>query len=98
MIYDIINLIHKGDDFILICPKCGSDNTRIEVVNTIHLKRKRNWFYWISCLWMIDILLWIGMFLPRLIFQLLKGKTYKTTNKIEKHLICNDCGYNGKIK
>jgi len=81
----------------LNCPKCGSDNTRIELINTSQFKRKRSWFYWIFFVW-IDILLWIGMFLPRLIFQLLKGKTYKTTNKIEKHLICNDCGYNGKIK
>lgn len=81
----------------MICPKCGSENTRVEVVNTIHLKRKRSWFYWLFFVW-IDILIWIGLFLPRLIFQLLKGKTYKTTNKTEKHLICNDCGYNGKIK
>lgn len=81
----------------MICPKCGSENTRVEVVNTIHLKRKRSWFYWLFFVW-IDILIWIGFFLFRLIFQLLKGKTYKTTNKIEKHLICNDCGYDKKIK
>lgn len=82
----------------MICPKCGSDNIRIEVVNTIQLKRKRNWFYWICGLWIIDMFLWIGFFLFRLIIQLLKGKSYKTTNKIEKHLICNNCGYDGKIK
>ena len=93
----ILYYLYKGDDFILICPKCGSENTRVEVVNTIHLKRKRSWFYWLFFVW-IDILIWFGFFLFRLIFQLLKGKTYKTTNKIEKHLICNDCGYNGKIK
>lgn len=93
----ILYYLYKGVDFVVICPKCGSENTRVEVVNTIHLKRKRSWFYWLFFVW-IDILIWFGLFLPRLIFQLLKGKKYKTTNKIEKHLICNDCGYNGKIK
>ena len=93
----ILYYLYKGVDFIMICPKCGSENTRVEVVNTIHLKRKRSWFYWLFFVW-IDILIWFGFFLFRLIFQLLKGKTYKTTNKIEKHLICNDCGYDKKIK
>lgn len=82
----------------MICPNCGSENTKVELVNTIHLKRKRNWFYWICFIWIYDLFLWIFFFLPRLIIQLLKGKTYKTTNKIEKHLICNNCGYDEKIK
>lgn len=81
----------------MICPRCGSENTRIELVTTSQLKRKRSWFYWLFFVW-IDILIWIGLFLPRLIIQLLKGKSYKVTTKTEKHLICNSCGYDEKIK
>lgn len=82
----------------MICPKCGSENTRIELVNKVFIKKKRNWVYWVCCLWAYDIFLWILFFLPRLIIQLLKGRSYKTVNKTEKHLICNDCGLNKKIK
>lgn len=91
----MINL--KGDD-IMICPKCGSENTKIELVTTSQLKRKRNWFYWVCFIWVYDLLLWIFLFLPRLIIQLLKGKKYKITSKTEKYLVCNSCGYNQKIK
>lgn len=86
----------------MICPKCGSENTRIELVNKVSIKKKRNWVYWICGLWIIDVILWIGFFFYRLIFGLIlrifKGPSYKTINKVEKHLICNDCGYNKKIK
>lgn len=82
----------------MICPKCGSENTKIELVTKSQLKRKRNWFYWICFIWVYDLILWVLFFLPRLIIQLLKGKSYKITNKTEKHLICNNCGYDKKIR
>lgn len=79
------------------CPKCGSENTRVEIINETHIKRKRNWVYWICCLWLIDIMFWMLFFLPRLILQLFKGKEYKMVNKQKKMLICNSCGYTKKL-
>lgn len=80
------------------CPKCGSENTKVELINKVKVKRKKNWFYWICFIWVYDLFLWVFFFLPRLILQLFKGKSYTTKNKTEKHLICNNCGYTGKIK
>lgn len=86
----------------MICPKCGSENTRIELVNKVSIKKKRNWVYWICGLWIIDMFLWFFFFLYRLIFGLIlrifKKPSYKTITKTEKHLICNNCGLDKKIK
>lgn len=79
------------------CPKCGSENTRIELINEVQLKRKRNWIYWIFGLWMFDFLIWLFFFLPRLIIQLLKGKKYKTVNTQKKVFICNSCGHSENL-
>lgn len=79
------------------CPKCGSENTRIELVNEVQLKRKRNWIYWIFGLWMFDFLIWLSFFLPRLIIQLLKGKKYKTVNIQKKVFICSSCGHSENL-
>lgn len=79
------------------CPKCGSENTRVEIINETHIKRKRNWVYWLCGLWLIDIMFWMLFFLPRLILQLFKGKEYKMVNKQKKMLICNSCGYTKKL-
>jgi len=79
------------------CPKCGSENTRVEIINETHIKRKRNWVYWLCGLWLIDIMFWMLFFLPRLILQLIKGKEYKMVNKQKKMLICNSCGYTKKL-
>lgn len=79
------------------CPKCGSENTRVEIINETHIKRKRNWVYWICGLWLIDIVFWMFLFLPRFIIQLFKGKEYKIVNKQKKMLICNSCGYTKKL-
>ena len=82
----------------MICPKCGSEDTRIELVNNVSLKKKKNWIYWLCGLWILYLLLWIGFFLFRLIIKILKKPSYKVKNKAEKYLICNHCGYSEKIK
>lgn len=84
------------------CPKCGSSNTNIQIVNEVTLKRKHNWVYWLCCFWLVDIFLWILFFGYRLILAIIakifRGTKYKTINKEHKMLICQDCGYTKKIK
>lgn len=79
------------------CPKCGSDNTRVELVTTNKIERKKNFLYWIFFVW-FDVVIWILFFLPRLIIQFLKKDKTTIVSKTEKHLVCDNCGYSVKIK
>lgn len=75
------------------CRKCGSANTSIQAVTETKTKGK-GLMYWIFWVW-FDFLIWIFMFLPRLIIGLLSKS--KVTSKTYKMAICQSCGYSWKL-
>ena len=99
------------------CPKCGSENVAVQTMqenvgSTTVTKTKSKYkeaghsvWWWIfigSWWWMIDIFLWIFLFIPRLIAHAGRKRNYKgksqsvstTENKIEYKTLCTcqNCG------
>ena len=78
----------------MTCPKCGSENVDVQLVQettgkttktkskTKSVSQKGHGCLWWICIgwwwWMIDMLFWCVAFIPRLIIQSLKGRKDKT--------------------
>lgn len=71
------------------CPKCGSANVSIQAVTTVKNK-KHGIMYYICFIWLFDLLIWIFLFLPRLIIQMLKKN--KVVSKTRSVAVCQNCG------
>ena len=108
----------EGNQGAKRCPKCGSTNISFQVMQentgsttltstkSKYKEKGHGCLWWIfigSWWWMIDLCLWIFLFIPRLIIQLCKKKKYKgtsnsvsqTVNQITYKSICQcqSCGH-----
>jgi predicted nucleic-acid-binding Zn-ribbon protein len=79
----------------MTCPKCGSENINVQMVSEVKAK-KSGLIYWLCCLWVVDLLLWAFLTLPRLIVQIFKPKKYKS--KTYSEAVCQNCGHHWKAK
>lgn len=77
----------------LVCKKCGSENIQVQKIAT-QVKKKKGLMYW-SVGWIIDLMLWIFLTLPRLIIQMFKPS--KTVTKTDTVAVCQNCGNDWKI-
>ena len=66
------------------CPKCGSENVTVQVVNETELKEKKHGF--------------LFLFFPALIVKIFAPKKYKTVNHQKKIAVCHECGKSWKVK
>ena len=80
------------------CPKCGSSNVNVQMVSESKLKTKHHGIlYWICCVWIFDLLLWIFLTIPRLIVAIFGGKKQKLVTKHRSVAVCQSCGNNWKV-
>lgn len=100
------------------CPKCRSTNIDIQVMQentqskTItktkskYKERGHGCLWWLIIgwwWWVIDLMLWVSLFFPRLVIQLFKKRKYKGKSKsvsttknnytYKSFCFCKDCGY-----
>lgn len=83
-----------------VCPKCGSTNINLQVVNKVTLKNKHHGVFWWICIgWWYVPFMWLVFTVPKLIIKLfgLGHKKYKTVNKEEMKAVCQSCGYSWEI-
>lgn len=81
------------------CPKCGSENVTVQVVNETELKEKKHGFLWWLCVgWYWVPLKWLFLFFPALIVKIFAPKKYKTVNHQKKIAVCHECGKSWKVK
>ncbi|MDL2257877.1 hypothetical protein LJC42_01780 [Eubacteriales bacterium OttesenSCG-928-K08] len=78
----------------MICPKCKNTNVTVQAVTEIK-KKRHGWAYWVFFGWLFDMLLWIFLFLPRLIIQIFKRE--KTVSKIKSRAVCQTCGHSWDV-
>lgn len=78
----------------MICKKCGSENVNIQKVSVTKRKRK-GLGYWLLFGWLIDIVLWMCLTIPRLLIAMFVPKKTKTT--VHTEAVCQDCGYSFKV-
>lgn len=79
---------------IMLCPKCGSENVTIQVVNEIKLKNAHHGCFWWLCVgwWWLPIK-WLFFTYPALIFKLFSAKKQKAVNKQKSIKVCQSCGH-----
>lgn len=102
----------------MICPKCGGSNVDVQLCqenqgSTSVTKTKSKYkqkghgcLWWLLIgwwWWMVDLILWICFFFPRLLVQIFKKKKYTgestsatvTKNKVQYKSVClcKDCGH-----
>lgn len=80
------------------CPKCDSNNIKIDIVVKHQVKRKRkSLLYWLFIGWFVEPLLWIFLTMPKLIYELFKPKKYNVKTQAEKIAVCQNCGHTWKV-
>ena len=81
------------------CPKCGSDNVNVQVINEVEIKNKRhNILWWIFVgIWWIPIK-WLFFTLPALILKLFGHKKQKVKNIQKTMCTCQQCGNTWETK
>ena len=102
----------------MTCPKCHGTNVRVETfqeqrgsATTVHTRSKykeagHGCLWWLLIgwwWWIVDLMLWIFLFIPRALLHLGRRKTYKgrattvsaTVNDISYRTVCTcqDCGH-----
>lgn len=84
-----------------ICPKCGSNNTTVQIVNKVMIKNKHHGlFWWLIIGWWFVPIMWMIFTIPKILIKLfgLGHKKYKTINKEMQKVICQNCGHSWKVK
>lgn len=79
----------------MVCKKCGSSNVSVQAVSHVNTKKK-GILYWLFIGWWFELLMWIFLTLPMLIFKLF-GRSKKVKTKVKSHVVCQDCGYQYQI-
>ncbi len=80
------------------CPKCGSENVNVQVVNEIQLKNQHHsiiWWLFIGCWWVP--IKWIFLTLPAFIVKLFGHKKKKIKNITHSKAVCQSCGYTWNV-
>ena len=75
------------------CPKCGSENVNVQIVNEVELKNKHHGlFWWIFVGWWWIPCKWLFLTLPAFIFKLFGRKKQKVKNIQKSICVCQQCG------
>lgn len=79
------------------CPKCGSENVNVQVVNEQKLVTKHHGIIWWICVgwWWIPVK-WLFLTVPALFAAIFIGKRKKIKNKTKTIRVCQNCGYHWK--
>lgn len=107
----------------IVCPKCGSSNVDIQlhqenqgsttITNTKSKYKQKGhsilwWIFIGSWWWLVDIFLWIFLFVPRLLAKIFRKKKYvgkstsvATTKNVVAYksvCLCKNCGNHWEVK
>lgn len=81
------------------CPKCGSENVNVQVINEVELKNKHHgFFWWILWGWYWVPIKWLFLTLPALILKLFGHKKQKVKNIQKTMCTCQNCGKTWETK
>lgn len=78
----------------MVCPKCGSSNVSVQVVNEVQIKNKHHgFFWWLFVGWWWLPIKWLFLTVPALIVKIFSRKKQKVINKQKSVCICQACGH-----
>jgi uncharacterized Zn finger protein len=79
------------------CPKCGSNNVSVQVLNDVVLKEKHhNVLWWIFVGWWWIPVKWLLFTVPALFAALIGHRKYNAVNKKVTMCACQNCGHTWK--
>lgn len=79
------------------CPKCGSENVNVQVVNEQKLVTKHHEIIWWLCIgWWWILFKWLFLTVPALLAAIFIGKRKKIKNITKTMRVCQNCGYHWK--
>lgn len=82
----------------MLCPKCGSSNVNIQVINETILKNKHHEIlWWLFIGWWWVPVKWIFLTIPALLAKIFIPKRQKAVNRTIKKAVCQNCGYTWDI-
>lgn len=82
----------------MLCTKCSSDNTQIQMLSeTITKRKRRGLLYWLLIGWWLELILWFCLTIPRFLIALFIPKRTKTINRNFKVVVCQKCGHSWEI-
>lgn len=82
----------------MTCPKCGSENVNVEMMQDIKIKNKhKGVLYWLFIGWWWVFIKWIFFTLPTLIIAIFKPKKQKVKTTNYKMCVCQSCGNSWKM-
>lgn len=77
----------------MTCPKCGSENVNVQLVNEVTLKNQHHGvIWWLFIGWWWIFVKWLFFTLPALIFAIFGRKKQKVVNKAVSKFVCQNCG------
>lgn len=82
----------------MTCPKCGSNNTNVQMVTDTELKDKHHGIvYWLLIGWWLHPLLWFFLTVPMILGKLFGNKKQKVVTKHKSVAVCQDCGHHWNV-
>ena len=82
----------------MTCPKCNSENVKMQITNEVHLKNKHHsclWWLFIGCWWVP--FKWLFLTFPALLFKIFGHKKQRAINKQKAYSVCQSCGYRWNV-
>lgn len=87
-------IVYEGGN-AMRCPKCGSTNVMVNVVQQTKLVDKHHGIIWWVCIgWYWIPIKWLFFTLPALIVKIFVPKRQKIKQKTKSVCICQNCGHN----
>lgn len=78
----------------MVCPKCGSSNVNVQVVQETKLIDKHHGpIWWIFVGWWWLFIKWICFTIPALIVKIFAPKKQKLKQKTKSVCVCQNCGH-----
>ena len=80
------------------CPKCGSEQVTVQVVNKVKLVNAHHGIIWWLCIgWWWILVKWLVFTVPALILKIFGHKKQKAKNIQQKMAVCQSCGNSWKV-
>lgn len=76
------------------CNKCGSEKVNVQAL-AIQKRKRKGLVYWLCCLWVFDLILWLIWTIPMLFISIFKPKKHKTV--VKSYAVCQTCGNQWKV-
>lgn len=83
----------------MMCPKCGSNDVNVQIVQEVRLTDKHHsplWWLLIGWWWMI--VKWLFLTFPALLVKIFAPKRQKLEHETKSVCVCQSCGYRWDVE